>query len=61
MKINEFFLNLRVWSGIVETIPDNIIGIIRYIKEIPGIGSFENTKDLGTIVNHNVLNYYLVI
>ncbi len=55
------FLYLRVWSGIVETIPDNIIGIIRYIKEIPGIGSFENTKDLGTIVNHNVLNYYLVI
>lgn len=50
----------EVWHGIIGSMQTNIKRMTEYIRDIPGIDSIDDIQDLRIIINHHIMDYYLV-
>ena len=49
-----------IWRGLLENVPMEVKSMIALVKDLPGVRGINNTQDLAIIINHHIVDYYLV-
>lgn len=49
----------KVWSSLVESIPEFVKTVIAFAKEIPGLNEL-NQKDFATIINNKLFDFFII-
>lgn len=49
----------KVWSSLVESIPNFVKTVIAFAKEIPGLNEL-NQKDFATIINNKLFDFFII-